>query len=114
MSGFPQQPTTPITKPPASSAGISPNLGVAFQNTLAYDAIFNLALVFTTATGATVSMGTGPTAAAAAAAIQNIVPTFSITAVVNLSFYIPAGYWGIVNASGTTVESIGNLVIIPA
>ncbi len=96
------------TAPPASNTATtgfgSIAIGTALQNTLGYDILVNISVNATVATGATIVMGIGSTNTPTTNAVTG---SFSTGLTSSFSAIVPAGYYILVNTTGTiTVGSI--------
>lgn len=92
--------------------GTSFTLGTAIQNTLGYDIIVNVGILVSSATTATIVMGVGPTSTPTK---DTVIPSFT-TAVIGLfglTAYVPAGYYLLIDKTGT-ISLTNNIVVTPA
>lgn len=100
--------STLATAPPASSTATagygSLAVGTALQNTLGYDILVNISLTASAAVGATIVLGVGPTNTPTTNAVTG---SFSAALTQSFTAVVPAGYYCLVNTTGTiTVGSI--------
>lgn len=98
----------PATTPSNLGTG-TVTAGTPIQNLQGYHALATFGLVVSTATAATITIGVAPTSAGATAAALTVINTFTLASVNwnQVSAYVPAGYFVVINTTGTiTVTSI--------
>jgi trimeric autotransporter adhesin len=98
--------TAAVASSSATSTFGSLVVGTARQNTATYAILVNVSIVVTAATGATIVLGIGSTNTPTT---NTVVTTFTVAAASTYSFsgFVPAGYYMLVNTTGTiTVGSI--------
>lgn len=98
--------TQAVASATATSTFGSLVVGTGRQNTATYAILVNVSMVITAATGATIVMGIGSTSTPST---NTVVTTFTVAAAATYSFsgFVPAGYYMLVNTTGTiTVGSI--------
>jgi hypothetical protein len=102
--------STPPTSHTARAALGALTVGTAYQNTLAYDVVVNVAIVVTAATAASFSAGVGPTSTPTTDALTG---SLSIGTVLTFSFYVPAGYYLLLTDSGTITLGSTTTTVFP-
>ena len=93
--------TNPPTSATATSSfGTSLTAGTPYQNPLGYDLLVNVCVQVTSATGATITLGVGPSTGPTT---NTVIPTFTTASPTNLTFsaIVPGNYWILVNTTGT-------------
>ena len=104
--------SSPVSSSTATSAFVtSLTAGTAQQNTAGYDLLVNITVVVSTATGATLTLGVGPTSTPTT---QTVVPSFTlaVSAIYTFRAYVPNNYYLLVNSTGTiTISSITTMAM---
>ena len=100
------------TAPPSSNTvttafGSSLTAGTALQNTTGYDILLNIVVSITAATGATLTLGVGPTSTPTTNAATG---TLSVATIITLTAYVPNSYYVLVNDTGTI--TIGSITVV--
>ncbi len=88
---------------PPDSASSSLTLGTAYQNNFGYDILLTVYLDITAASGGSILAGVGSTSTVLT---QVVVTAFSGAGLVTVPLFIPDGYYGYINGSGTITVSI--------
>lgn len=94
---------------PANATAGAMTAGTAIQNLQGYHAVLTVGIVVSTATAATITGGTGTTAALAATNASTIINTFTLASVNwnQVTLFVPFGYFVVVNTTGTiTITSL--------
>jgi hypothetical protein len=92
--------TRAIASATATSTFGSLVVGTGRQNTANYAILVNVSMAITSATGATIVMGVGSTSTPTT---NTIVASFSVAETISFSAFVPAGYYMLVNTTGTIV-----------
>lgn len=96
--------TQAVSSSTATSTFGSLVVGTARQNTANYAILVNVSMAITAAAGATIVMGVGSTSTPST---NTVVSSFSVAETISFSAFVPAGYYMLVNTTGTiTVGSI--------
>jgi hypothetical protein len=92
--------TRAVASSTATSGFGSLAVGTGLKNTANYAILVNVSMAITAATGATIVMGVGSTSTPTT---NTIVASFSVAETVSFSAFVPAGYYMLVNTTGTIV-----------
>lgn len=105
-------PNNPV---PNNRAVVVLTSGTNVQNTYGYAALINLNFLISTATTATISVGIGPTSAAATAAQVVSVPSYTLASVHNygVALWVPANYFFGFTSGGTITVTSCTATIMP-